>query len=60
VQSDLVPSHVRLDILAPLRPITIACLAVWVAIETELLARSPNARADAALAKSAPPLDAAA
>jgi hypothetical protein len=60
VQSDLVPSHVRLDILAPLRPITIACLVVWVAIQTELLASRPNDRADAPLAKSAPPLDAAA
>lgn len=60
VQSDLVPSHVRLDILAPLRPITIACFVVWVAIQTELLASRPNDRADAALAKPAPPLDAAA
>jgi hypothetical protein len=60
VQSDLVPSHVRLDLLAPLRPITIACLAVWVAIQTELLARRPNDRAHAASAKPAPRLGAAA
>jgi hypothetical protein len=60
VQSDLVPSHVRLDILAPLRPITIACLFVWVAIQTELLARSPDDRADEAPATPAPRLDAAA
>lgn len=60
VQSDLVPSHVRLDILAPLRPITIVCFVVWVAIQTELLANRPKDRADAALATPAPPLDAVA